>query len=193
MVSSARLPGSSETASEGVSATEPESVGGTAAGKVLAAIYHSEQAKLIRYLQRRVGTELAPDLAQEVFARVAASPQLLQLVNPGGYLCRIAQNLLIDRQRRQRCRTDPLPLIEAIDAPCAPDQEDNLMAEDLQRELDIVLQELPDRTRRVFMMHRFEDMAYRDIHRELGISLAAVGYHMARAQARVRGAVDAVG
>ncbi len=54
------------------------------------------------------------------------------------------------------------------------------------------LGKLPDRTRRVFMMNRFEDMAYREIHRELGISLGAVEYHMGRALAHIRGAVEAV-
>lgn len=176
----------------GAGKTQSKEPGCPVVGDALAAIYQSEHVKLIRYLQRRVGADLAPDIAQEVFVRAAASPQLLHLVNPGGYLCRIAQNILIDRQRTRRRRADPLPLIEAIDAPVAPEQDHALLANDLQRVLERALGKLPDRTRRVFVMHRFEDMAYREIHRELGISLGAVEYHMARALAYIRGAVEAV-
>lgn len=173
--------------------TQLDASGDPFGANALAAIYHSEHAKLLRYLRSRVGAELASDLAQEVFARVAASPQLLRLDNPGGYLCRIAQNLLIDRQRVKRRKTEPLPLIEAIDAPFAPEQEHDIMASDLQLTLDRALGKLPDRTRRIFLMHRFENMPYREIHRELGISLGAVEYHMARALAQIRGAVEAIG
>lgn len=162
------------------------------ASALLRAIYLSEYKKLLGFLTRRVGPDLAADIAQEVFVRAAASSQLAHLLNPGGYLCRIAQNILIDRERRRRRRTEPLPLIEAIDAPVAPDQDHDLVASDLQQTLDRALDKLPARTRRIFVMHRFEDMAYRDIHRELGISLAAVEYHMGKALAHIRGAVAAV-
>src|SRR3546814_20800102 len=57
---------------------------------------------LFHFLRRKAGPEEAPDLVQEVFARAAGSAQRHSLANPGGFLRRIAQNLLLDRARRQR-------------------------------------------------------------------------------------------
>lgn len=156
----------------------------------LETVYLRERDDLLRSLRRKVGPDHAHDVAQDVFLRAAASGQVPHLHNPGGYLNRIARNVLIDRARRKRCRIAPLPLVEAVDAPFAAEQEQALEAEDLRAILEAALEVLPDKTRRVFVMHRFEDMAYREIHRELGISLATVEYHMMKALAHIRGAVE---
>lgn len=157
----------------------------------LAAIYLNERDGLVRDLRRKVGDEHALDIAQEVFLRIAAGQTAAHLRNPGGYLNRIARNILIDRARRQRCRIDPVPLVEALDAPFAAEQEHGLEAGDLRAVLEAALGELSDRTRQVFVMHRFDGLAYREIHRQLGISLATVEYHMMRALSHIRSAVEA--
>ncbi|MBU2605196.1 MAG: sigma-70 family RNA polymerase sigma factor [Alphaproteobacteria bacterium] len=153
---------------------------------VLEAIYRRERAGLLHYLRARVGEDLALDLAQEVFLRASTSCQIAHLVNPGGFLHRIARNMLIDRARRRSCRIATMPLNEAIDAPCAAEQENELEARDLMISLERALTALPERTRTIFAMHRFEEKAYREIQRELGISLAAVEYHMMKALAHLR-------
>ena len=40
---------------------------------------------------------------------------------------------------------------------------------------------LPERTRDVFLLHRFEEMTYSDISQHFGISLSAVEKHMIKA------------
>lgn len=153
---------------------------------ILEAIYRRERDGLLHYLRARVGEDLAPDLAQEIFLRASTSCQIAHLVNPGGFLHRIARNVLIDRARRRSCRIATLPLNEAIDAPCAAEQEHELEAQDLMISLEHALTSLPERTRTIFAMHRFEEKAYREIQHELGISLAAVEYHMMKALAHLR-------
>lgn len=164
---------------------------GAARDRALAAIYLREWPGLVRDLRRKVGDEQALDVAQEVFLRVAASQSASRLQNPGGYLNRVARNILIDRARRRRCRIDPLPLIEALDAPFQAEQEHGLEAGDLRTVVDAALDELSVKTRRVFVMHRFEGLAYREIRSQLGISLATVEYHMMKALSHLRNAVEA--
>lgn len=156
------------------------------AHQALETIYRRELEGLLRFLKRRVGEDLAPDLAQEVFLRATTSGQIAHLANPGGFLYRIACNILIDRARRRNCRIATLPLNEAIDARCPAQQEYALEANDLMISLKRAMTGLPEKTRAVFAMHRFEEMAYRDIHLELDISLAAVEYHMMKALAHIR-------
>ena len=160
-----------------------------AARQTLETIFRHERDGLIRFLRGRVGPELACDIAQEVFLRAATSPQLSSLMNPRGFLFCIARNLLIDAARRQQCRIVTLPLNEARDAHCAAEQEQEIEASDLTQCLERALRQLPERTRTIFVMHRFDEMAYRDIRYALDISMAAVEYHMMKALAHIRTAL----
>ncbi|HET6523520.1 RNA polymerase sigma factor [Sphingopyxis sp.] len=148
-------------------------------------------AALLRFLGRRAGDEAAPDLMQDVFARAAGSPQRHRLVNPGGFLRRIAQNLLIDRARRHR-RDNVLlfSLREEHDAACPAEQEHGLEAADLLRLYEQAVEAMPPKTRRVFLMHRVDELSYREIHERVGISVATVEYHMMKALAHIDRALE---
>lgn len=157
-----------------------------AARQTLETIFRDERDGLIRFLKGRVGPDLACDIAQEVFVRAATSPQLCSLANPRGFLLCIARNLLIDAARRQQCRVVTLPLNEARDTHCAAEQEHELEASDLILCLERALAHLPERTRTIFVMNRFDEMTYRDIRRALDISMSAVEYHMMKALSHLR-------
>lgn len=146
---------------------------------------------LFHFLRRKAGAEEAPDLMQEVFARAAGSEQRHSLANPGGFLRRIAQNLLIDRARRQR-RTPALffSFQEESDAASPPQQEWKMEADDLLRLYEEAVDAMPPKTRRVFLMHRVDELSYREIHECLGISIATVEYHMMKALAYIAKVVD---
>lgn len=149
-------------------------------------MFRQERAALMRYLAKRVGPEFAHDLIQDIFLRVATSPQLLCLDNPGAYLRKIAQNLLIDGARRQRCKIVTVASDHPAEHRSPAEQEYGLEADELEQALACALAQLPERTRAIFMMHRFDDKAYREIQKAFGISLAGVEYHMMKALAHVR-------
>lgn len=149
-------------------------------------MFRKESAGLVRYLAKRVGPEFANDLVQDVFLRAATSPQLSTLVNPRAFLHRIARNLLVDQVRRQRCKIVTVASAEPLESRCPAEQEYQLEAEELEAALALALGALPERTRAIFVMHRFDEMAYREIQCELGISLAGVEYHMMKALAHIR-------
>lgn len=153
--------------------------------------YRLHSPWLLRFLQRKAGPEAAPDLVQEVFARAAGSEQRGRLVNPGGFLRRIAQNLLIDRARRRQ--TAPAPTFsfcEDRDGASAAQQEWNIEAADLLRLYEEAVATMPGKTRRVFLMHRVDELSYREIHEILGISIATVEYHIMKALRHIAKAVD---
>ena len=149
-------------------------------------MFRHERDGLVRYLAKRVGTELANDLVQDIFLRAATSPQLSTLANPRAFLHRIAQNLLVDRARRQRTNIIIVACAEQVESRCPAEQEYQLEADQLEAAVAVALRELPERTRAIFEMHRNDDITYREIQRELGISLAGVEYHMMKALAHVR-------
>lgn len=149
-------------------------------------LYRSESAPLRAWLVRRVGHEVADDLAHEVFLRAARCPQLDSLDNPRGFLRRIARNLIIDRARRHpRARTG-VQISETNDLACEPEQEEALHAQQTMAAYESSLAMLPARTARIFAMSRVENKTYRQISAELVITTATVEYHMMRALRCIR-------
>lgn len=158
----------------------------------LESTFQTERAGLLRYLGRRAGWDAAPDLVQEVFLRAASSEQAGRLINPAAFVRRIARNLLIDRARKLgRDNVVIFPLDEQRDLVAQPEQSLNLEASDLLRLYEDAVDRLPEKTRRVFLMHRVDEMSYREIHERLGISVATVEYHMVKALAYIGRHVDA--
>lgn len=160
------------------------------ADQVLETLYREEFARIESFLARSVGRDAASDLAQEVFVRACASPAFATAGNPVGFLRRIAMNLLIDHIRRRRARGALWEHRDDLDGRCEAEQEHTLLGEDLDWVLTRALGQLPGRTRQIFRLNRFEQKSYREIREELGISLSAVDYHMMKALARLRLAIE---
>ena len=160
------------------------------ADQMLETLYREEFGRIESFLAKSVGRDAASDLAQEVFARACASPALATASNPAGFLRRIAMNLLIDHIRRRRTRGGLWEYCENADGRCEAQQEHALLGEDLDWILTRALGDLPGRTRHIFRLNRFEQKSYREIREELGISLSAVDYHMMKALACLRSAIE---
>src|SRR3546814_5770350 len=136
-----------------------------------------EHARLLRYFNRRVGRDAAPDLVQEVFARMFGSGALDRINNPPAYLTRIARNLLIDlaRHKKREC-TIFFPFDENRDAASRAEQTWRIEAADLLRLYRPAVRAMPPMTRRVFVMHRLRRMTYKQIAEQVGYSVATVEY-----------------
>lgn len=157
---------------------------------VLDAVYRQERPALIRHFRCKASADEAEDLVHETFVRAAGSRHIGDLANPAAFLRRIARNLLIDRHRRRAARPDQSEdsrIEVAVDAA----QEHQLEAEDLRRLYTTAIESLSPRSRDVFLLHRVEELSYRDIHERLGISVATVEYHMMKALAHIARFVDA--
>lgn len=153
-------------------------------GEELATLFRTQRSRLCRSVRHRVGdVEEAADLVQDAFVRLAQAHPAGALRAPQAYLQRIVGNLLRDRAKRARHRI--VVVDEAVSAarePAAgPEQEWNLEVNDLRASYVAALAELSPRTREVFLLHRVEELRYRDIAERLGISVPTVEYHIARA------------
>lgn len=147
----------------------------------LGELYRAEAPGLLRYFERRTGERhAAPDLVHDAFARLAGIGALAEIVNPAAYLQRIAQNLLVDRARRSIAPAAFVSL-EDWDAEAPAVQEEGLLAEDLLQRYEEAIAGLPERTRTIFLLHRADDLTYRQIARRIGVTVWTVEYHMKRA------------
>lgn len=65
-----------------------------------------------------------------------------------------------------------------------------LLEKELEHEIHLAINKLPDECRRVFKMSRFEDKSYREIADETGISVNTVKYHIKNALSRLTKDLD---
>ncbi len=124
---------------------------------------------------------------QEVFLRLSNRGGLDDIANLRGYAFQVAANVLSDRQHRRTVRQmdDHVELDpdHAGDPEIAPDR---ILAARMELQAAIAaLNQLPERTRTIFVLRRLEGMRYLDIAARLGLSVSAIEKHMVRATAHL--------
>jgi len=142
-----------------------------------AAIYLEHREELVRYASRIVRDRAgAEDVVQEAWLKFDEASRQQLLTQPLGYLYRIVHNLALDG-RRQSAREDkifPSSDIEAV-AEVSSGQGKSPEAAALYRQqlhlLNLAIDELPERTRIAFEMHRFAGSKLREIADFLDISI----------------------
>jgi RNA polymerase sigma factor (sigma-70 family) len=141
---------------------------------------------LMKFFLRRVrDRQDAEDLTQEVFARALGSGQLTRLQRPDSFLFTVATNLLRDRHRSSSRRS---ALSTWVDTPVeswdpVEDRGPERVLEgyeSLQEALE-VLNQLPERTRDIFILFQLENMKQKDIASLFGTTQKAVEKHVLKA------------
>ena len=153
--------------------------------KAFDSFYRREAPKLLQFLKRRIWIEEErADLVQEAFARLVAARSSAAQENPGSYVQGILRHLLADRarawSRSKAARADEVALPHQPEMPDAA-----LELAQMQEQYRIAVDTLPAKTREVFLLHRAEDLPYRQIAERLGISIRTVEWHVAQAVVRI--------
>ncbi|MCQ6263640.1 sigma-70 family RNA polymerase sigma factor [Alloalcanivorax profundimaris] len=145
-------------------------------------LYHEHHGWLFNWLRRKLlSPQDAADLSHDTFLRlITGGPARIH--EPRAYLLVIASRLLINRNQRQRIEREALysvaVLLEGTDRR-GPEQVAG--ARDLlSRVLHLLLEELPDKPRRAFLMARLEGLSYRAIGERLAVSESSVKQYLAR-------------
>lgn len=157
---------------------------GTCSHSALDQLFRTEAPRLTQYFRRRIGNgDDAVDLVQEAFLRLAGAQPMEGLRNPKAYLQRIARNLLFNRSKRaeQKLVATQLPVGADREIAVAPDQSHAIEANDLIRLYRRAVDSLTPRTREVFLLHRVDELSYKEIAARLEISVSTVQYHMVNA------------
>lgn len=159
----------------------------------VASLYREEAPRLRRMFARRLSPERAADLVQGAFVRLLGlgPTRRGELQQPKAYLTRVAGNLLRDEAKFAFRRSDALH-VSADDCDLATgDPHATLEARDMLRRIDAAIDLLPERTREIFMAHRFEDLTYPQIAQRLGVSVKTVEKHISAALQQLHRALEA--
>jgi RNA polymerase sigma factor (sigma-70 family) len=137
---------------------------------------------LLRRVSRRAhGRADAEDLLHSAWLRLERYRAEHAVENPQAFLVRTAVNIGIDDTRHERILPQERDDRAAEIASDAPLQDEVIVARARLERVKEGLTKLTPRTREVFLMHRIEEMKYREIAAALGISQSAVEKHIARA------------
>lgn len=125
----------------------------------------------------------AEDITSETFVRAWTAPEPIETATAKGYLFTIARNLFLQGLRR---KSRHVALDENISELGASPYTQAEGKEELRSVLT-QLQELPEVSRAALLMRALDGMAYEEIARALGISLAAVKVKVHRARLALAG------
>jgi RNA polymerase sigma factor (sigma-70 family) len=145
------------------------------------AVFDRHYAAVHAYAQRRVGSELAEEVAAEAFARAFAARRRYDGVHADAlpWLLGIASNLMRRHWRTERRRLHAYARVASQHVP----ELDPATAE----EAITAVARLPRRQREVVLLHVWADLSYEQIARALDIPVGTVRSRLHRA----RGALGA--
>ena len=141
---------------------------------------------LIAYFQRRVRSrEEAEDLTQEVFLRLSRRLHVEQVDNAEAFLFRTAVNLLRDRSRRGKTAASHMD--ELVHRAGVEELSPERVVEGRQSLASVLraLDELDERTRDAFILHRLEGMRHAEIAALYGVSVSSVEKYIIKALSHV--------
>lgn len=148
------------------------------------AIYLNHQSELQFHLTRIVDCpDIAADLVQESFIIFFREVQKQAIDHPRGFLFRIAKNLAYDHIKHRKVTENYQQTKEQTLPPPSefPSAEALVSVDERLAAITRILDELPMRTREIFVLNRVYGMTYAETAKELGISDSAVEKHMAKA------------
>ncbi len=156
-------------------------------------MYQDNHEGFLRFLMQKTrNMDDAHDVLQEAFQKLMNRDGLGEMENPRAYLYRTATNIIIDRQRRGQHHTRYIREVRigaqtgsaGLEGAIPPDRQ--VAARQELAAIRRALDDLPEKCRRAFLMHRQEHMKYGEIAESLKISVSMVEKYMIQALRHLR-------
>lgn len=157
-------------------------------------LYKDTSDELRRLLVRKLGnTHEAEEIAHDAYLKLCHLEHREDIRDLRKYLFTLAVRLALNVLRKRKTERGYLGY-EAAEGPGIVGDERSayrvLLAELKLSAVKDALNELPERTRYVFLLHRFKGLTYDEIACKLEISGKTVEYHMSRALEKVMQSVN---
>lgn len=136
-----------------------------------------------RKLQRK---EVGEELAQELFLMLWRKRHELKIINLKAFLSVSLKNLVIDYIRRNIQEEHYLDSLQHFFPVGVMATTEAVYFNELTEALQKALTQLPEKTREIFMLNRFEHLTIREIALRLNLSEKAIEYHLSRSTTFLR-------
>ena len=137
------------------------------------------QAKIYGFILSKVSdSALADDIFQDTFIKVINTVRSNKYNEEGKFLpwvIRIAHNLVMDHYRKEKRNkvindTEEMPLFLFL-ADESDTVEGLLVKDQINRDIQILLNELPDDQKQVVMMRLYQELSFKEIAEETNVSI----------------------
>jgi RNA polymerase sigma-70 factor (family 1) len=139
--------------------------------------WHTMYSLACRKLRQK---EVAEELAQELFLMLWRKRHTLKIINLKAFLSVSLKNLIIDYVRRHIQEEHYLDALQQFFPIGVMATTEAVYFNELTEALHTALTQLPEKTREVFMLNRFEHLTIREIALKLNLSEKAIEYHLSR-------------
>ncbi|AFI83046.1 RNA polymerase subunit sigma [Methylophaga nitratireducenticrescens] len=147
-------------------------------------LYKDHHNWLYGWLRSKLGcAHSAADLAHDTYVRVLTTGNVPQADDSRRYLSQIAKGLVIDLYRRRQIEAAYLETISHLPELEAPSAEMRHIIIETLLEIDSILQQLPEKVRRAFLLRQFDGLSYQQIAKQLNVSVSSIEKYIARALA----------
>lgn len=139
-------------------------------------------------LYRSKDPDLATDIAQDAFMKIWEKRDAIDNNKAKGLVFKMASDLFINsfhHQKRTRKIFDNLEIDRHDHSP-----EELLQYEQLQQKYEILVEEMPENQRTVFLMSRIDGLQYKEIAERLGLGVKAIEKRMSNALHYLRTALN---
>lgn len=149
---------------------------------VVQTLYSTHHNWLNTWLRSRLGNAAdAADLAQDTFVRLLQKTERFELKAPRAFLRTIARGLVIDHWRREEIQRAYLESIAHLPEALAPSAETRAVVLELLEKVAFLLDGLKPNVRKAFLLAQCDGLAYKQIARQMGVSVRSVERYIAQA------------
>ncbi len=152
--------------------------------------YLEKRTMILRYFMARTrDATIAEDILQELYLKIAALPEGYDVENETAFLFRTAQNIWLNMIRGKTralsregqwldTSTHSVGMETVADTPSA----ETVVGDRQQVALmQAAVKELPDKTQRIFRLHKFDGLNQAEVAAKIGMSKSSVEKHLSSA------------
>jgi len=124
-----------------------------------------------------VDRDLAESLVQAVFVKLWEKRTVLNIEKPSAYLMVAVRNHCLNELKQQKIMVS----VDSDAGQLSDMTEEELPSEELIDKVHEVISEMPPQRKKIFYMNRFEGMKYKDIAKNMGLSVKTIEAQMGKA------------
>lgn len=144
--------------------------------------YQAHHAWLNGWLRKKLSCVFdASDVAQDAMIKVIYHQDLSTIQEPRAYLTTTATRLIIDLVRKRNLEAAYVDALRYQQEELAASPEHIREAVEMLNQIVKMLEGLPEKVYRAFLMNKLEGLSYIEIAQQLGVSSSMVKQYMARA------------
>ncbi|HOY87543.1 MAG TPA: sigma-70 family RNA polymerase sigma factor [Methylotenera sp.] len=126
-------------------------------------------------------TQTAADLVQDTFINFLTRETQHPIQEPRAYLTTIAQHILANYYKRKSLEQAYIEAISSLPESVSISTEERMILLETLQQIDNMLDGLPEKVRRAFLLSQIEGLGYVEIARQLNVNVRTIKRYMAQA------------